>query len=60
MFKDGDLLNIEPENLMLVSRAELLVLNQNGYKDAPAELKPSILALAKLEVKIFKEIKKGN
>lgn len=57
-FKDGDKLNIEPENLMLISRAELFRLNKHGYKEAPAELKPSILALAKLQVKRFSVIKK--
>ena len=51
-FRDSDRLNVDPENLMLISRAELLRLNKHGYKDVPAELKPSVLALAKLEVKI--------
>lgn len=53
IFRDGDKLNIDPPNLMLVTRAELLRLNQYGYKDTPGELKPSVLALAKLEVKVF-------
>ena len=57
VFRDGDKRNIDPENLMLTSRAELLILNKNGYKDAPAELKPSILALSKLEVKTFRREK---
>ena len=52
-FRDGGQTNCEPDNLMLLSRAELLRLNQAGYKDAPDELKPSILALVKLEVKTF-------
>ncbi|MCK5607770.1 HNH endonuclease [Candidatus Pacearchaeota archaeon] len=56
MFIDSDKLNIEPGNLMLVSRAELFRLNKHGYKNAPAELKPSILALVKVEVKMFKKI----
>ncbi len=56
-FLDGDKRNIEPENLMLISRAELLRLNQRGYKNAPADLKPSVLALAKLEVKTFSKQK---
>ena len=59
-FRDGDKENIEPENLMLLSRAELLRLNQHGYKNAPDELKPSILALTKLEVKTFSKISKGD
>ena len=59
IFRDGDKLNIEPDNLILVSRAELLRLNKHGYKDAPAKLKPSILALVKLEVTTFKKMKEG-
>ena len=59
-FRDGDKRNIDPENLMLISRAELLILNQYGYKDTPAELKSNILALVKMEVKIFDKIKKSH
>lgn len=59
VLRDGDKLNIEPENLMLISRAELLRLNQCGYKDTPAELKPSVLAMARLEVKTFAMTKSG-
>lgn len=50
-FVDGDQLNCEPDNLILLTRAELLALNQLGYRDTPAELKPSVLALAKLSAK---------
>lgn len=50
-FKDADPLKCEPGNLMLVSRLELMKLNGTGYKDAPDEVKPSLLALAKLEAK---------
>ncbi len=52
-FIDGDKSNCEPENLMLISRAELLALNQHGYKDMPDELKPHVLALSKLQVKTW-------
>jgi hypothetical protein len=52
-FRDGNEDNFSNENLMLVSRAELLRLNKYHYKDLPAEIKPSLLALAKLEVKVF-------
>jgi len=51
--RDGDKTNCDPDNLMLITRAELLRLNKHGYKDAPEELKPSVLALVKLEVKTF-------
>jgi len=54
IFKDGNKLNCENlNNIVLVSRAELLRLNKHGYGDAPAEIRSSILALAKLEVKMF-------
>lgn len=45
---DSDRTNCDPENLKLISRAELLCLNRYGYKDLPKELRPSMLALAKL------------
>lgn len=52
-FRDSDRTNIEPENLMLISRAELFRLNKHDYKNTPDELKPSVLAMSKLEVKAF-------
>ena len=58
-FIDSDKTNCEPENLMLISRAELLKLNRHGYKDAPDKLKPSILALAKLQVKTYAKEKQA-
>ena len=48
----GDRLNTDPSNWEMVPRALLLRLNGvygRGYDDAPAELKPMIMALAKLE-----------
>lgn len=53
-FLDGDLLNVSLDNLVKITRKELLWLNQNNYKNTPAELRPTLLALAKLNVKIFK------
>ena len=53
VFKDGDVDNCDIENLMLITRAEHLLLNKHHYKEMPADLKPSVLALAKLEVKTF-------
>lgn len=50
-FVDGIKTHCELDNLMLLTRGELLTLNSHGYKDAPAELKPSLLALAKVEAK---------
>lgn len=51
IFRDGNKLNFDLDNLLLVNRAELLVLNLHDYSNAPDELKPSILALARLEAK---------
>lgn len=56
-FKDGNNKNCVPKNLMLISRAELLRLNQRGYKDMPEEIKPSLAALVKLEVKTFERLR---
>lgn len=50
-FKDSDRTNICIENLVLISRAELLEINQMGYSRVNPEVKPSIRALAKLRVK---------
>ena len=52
-FRDGNQLNCAPDNLMLISRAELLRLNHHGYKTINDGLKASLLALAKLEVRMF-------
>ncbi len=51
IFKDGDNRNFASDNFSLVSRAELLSMNLHGYKTTPAELKPTVAALAKLEAK---------
>ncbi|MHC1696877.1 MAG: HNH endonuclease signature motif containing protein [Geobacteraceae bacterium] len=51
VFVDSNKLNCEIENLMLLTRAELLSLNLHGYKEMPVELKPVVLSLAKLETK---------
>ena len=53
VFRNGDQTKVADKNLMLVTRAELLRLNKHKYKEMPAGLKPSVLALAKLEVKTF-------
>lgn len=59
-FRDGDKLNIENHNLMLISRSLLCRLNKLRYKEAPAELKPSILLLARLVVKTAERRSKCN
>ncbi len=50
-FIDGNNKNVKIDNLMLVDRALHVRLNQNHYAQAPDELKPSILALSKLQTK---------
>ena len=48
----GDVLNTDPSNWELIPRALLPRLNGRfgrGYDDAPAKLKPTIMAVAKLE-----------
>lgn len=59
-FKDSNKLNCDPGNLMLLRRSELLSLNQHGYKDAPDEIKPSVLLLAKLEAKAGFRLRPGR
>ena len=49
VFKDGDIRNITIENLMAVTRLELLMMNKHRYKQADDDLKPSIAVLSKLE-----------
>lgn len=52
IFKDQNKRNFDPENLEAIKRADLARLNQAGYKEAPNELKPSIMALCRLKTKI--------
>jgi hypothetical protein len=58
IFRDGDKYNFRPGNLICISRAEHVRLNQMHYKQNPEELKPSIFALAKLKTRIGKLKKK--
>jgi len=57
IFKDGDFRNFDPANLSLVKRNELLRLNKHKYKAVPEELKASVMALSRLEVKMFEKRK---
>lgn len=50
---DGVKTNCVPENLLLVTRAEHLRLNQLGVSAYPPELRGTVVAIAKLEVKAF-------
>lgn len=53
IFRNGNRQDIRIDNLAIVSRAELLRLNKHGYRQSHDDLKPSIMALSKLEVKTF-------
>lgn len=60
-FRDGDRSNCDIKNLITVNRSELLLLNLHKYKSQPDELKPSVLALAKIEAKAgFRTTAKGR
>jgi len=60
IFKNGNTQDLRPENMELVSRAELLRMNQVGYKDAPDDVKPAVLLLAKLKTKTFELMRKDG
>lgn len=51
VFKDSNKLNCDLDNLMLLTRTELLSINLHGYREMPIELKPTILSIAKIEAK---------
>lgn len=53
-FKDGDKLNCEPENLLLVTDSENMHLNQLGFGSAPPEVKDTLHLMAKVKSKISK------
>ena len=57
LFRDGNKLNCQLGNLVLVSRAELVRLNKEGYSSIPPELKPSVLVMAKLKTKLFERMR---
>ncbi|MBD3609447.1 MAG: HNH endonuclease [Gammaproteobacteria bacterium] len=57
-FINADQKNSDIENLMLLSRAQQIHLQRLEYYKAPDDLKPSLLALAKVEVKMFELTRK--
>jgi hypothetical protein len=54
IFIDSDITNFALDNLATVTKAELLQMNRNKYKQMNNELKPSLLALSRLEASIYK------
>lgn len=53
-FKDSNKNNMDISNLVLLSRAEMLRLNQRKYSDRAVEVRESLIALTKLEIKVAK------
>lgn len=51
VFVDGDKRNFDINNLVNLTAEELLIANQLGLGSAAKEMRPSILALARLEAK---------
>lgn len=52
-FKDGNRRNFRKTNLVLVTRAELAMLNRRGYGAAPKQIKPALFTLSRLEARTF-------
>jgi hypothetical protein len=60
MFLDSDTLNCDISNLALITRAELLALNRSGYKQTPGVIKPTLLAVCRVEVKARHRLKRQS
>lgn len=58
-FKDNNKLNCRLDNLEMVSRQVNFHLNRNGYTNTPEVLKPAMMSVARLEVKVF-ELKRKS
>jgi len=59
-FKDNNRQNCTIDNLEMVKRNVHFRLNKMDYAKYPAEIKPSVKALAELEVKIFEKCKNST
>lgn len=59
IFGDGNKLNFDPENLILVTRGQLAVLNKNNLIQRNAELTKTAVVIADLKIKIGQR-RKGN
>lgn len=51
-FRDGNRLNCDMDNLHLVTRQVHCYLNKNGYSSVPADLRPTMLAVAEIQCKV--------
>jgi hypothetical protein len=54
IFKDGNRLNCSIENLERVDRSVFMKVTKEGFLQEPVELRPTILAVAKLSIKAKK------
>lgn len=52
IFRDGDRLNCELDNLLMVTRAELAVMNRMGLNNTPSEMKETARLVAQLRIKV--------
>lgn len=59
-FKDGDITNIQPNNLELITRAENAVLNNLKYNATPAELQPTVRLLTKLHIRKGQRVERAK
>ncbi|QJR82700.1 HNH endonuclease [Alteromonas pelagimontana] len=51
-FRDNDKTNCDIENLMLISRAQLAMINRFGLANSPAEMKDTTILFADLTMKL--------
>ena len=58
-FKDGNRENWKPENMMLISRAQMAVINKMGLGNTPEEAKDSVILLADIRMAQRSLVKKG-
>ena len=57
VFKDGNQLNCDIENLMLVTKAQHAVMTRKGYRSRDPDLTETGAALAALEIAVNKKKK---
>jgi len=60
-FIDGNSMNFDPQNLTLMSRSELLMLNHfYKHKESDSTIKPTLITAARLKSKIYKTMKETS
>jgi len=57
-FLDGNPLNCDPANLVLISRGENAILNKSGLTGMPAEIMPSCIHYARLRKKMAEKTRR--